>query len=157
MSFHTRLDMAENGVNDALADAIGLKNTEKLPPDGLGRIGELEKEITCEEFIIRIKAALGCKRVSFVKGKATCRKIAVVGGGGKDYIDAAHSAGADLFLTGEAGYNSMADSKELPLSVVEAGHYYTEQPVCRRISELVKEADSNIEVTVFESNPVEEK
>ena len=156
LSFHTRLDMAQNGVNDALSEAIGLKNVEKLPPDGLGRIGELEEEMTVEDFIIRVKKALGCGRVSFVKGKDSCRRVVLVGGSGKDYIDAAFSAGADLLLTGEASYNSMADAKELPLSVVEAGHYFTEQPVCKKIAELLKSADPDIEAEIFECNPVKE-
>ena len=43
---HTNLDAADGGVNDCLAGVFSLENVEKLPPEGLGRIGTLPKDMT---------------------------------------------------------------------------------------------------------------
>ena len=56
------------------------------------------------------------------------------GGDGKDFVNAAMDIGADLYLTGEAGYNMAADAAEEGLVVVEAGHYHTEAPICRELA-----------------------
>ena len=46
---HTNLDAADGGVNDCLAGVFSLENVEKLPPEGLGRIGTLPKDMTFGE------------------------------------------------------------------------------------------------------------
>ena len=52
ISAHTCLDIADGGVNDCLAAALELKNIVKVDDgEGLMRIGELSKELTCEEFV----------------------------------------------------------------------------------------------------------
>jgi Uncharacterized conserved protein len=38
---HTNLDACAGGVNDVLSDILSLENVRPLPPENLGRIGEL--------------------------------------------------------------------------------------------------------------------
>ena len=52
-SFHTRLDTVGGGVNDALADLIGLQNTESF--EEMGRVGELPQKMTADEFALYVK------------------------------------------------------------------------------------------------------
>ena len=58
MSFHTRFDAVDGGVNDALAEIFGLSDIEKVLCDGIEmmRIGDLENEMTIEEFAVLKKS-----------------------------------------------------------------------------------------------------
>lgn len=133
MSYHTRLDAAEGGVNDILAQTLGL--TQIVPfdtEDGpIGRIGTLPHEMHFDDFCLMAKQALGAPHFTASKGKDTVRRVAVLGGSGRDYITDAMRAGADLYLTGEANYHSLMDAAEMNFSVVTAGHDFTENAFFR--------------------------
>ena len=60
MSFHTRLDAVRGGVNDALADILGLADCTALDGEAaLGRIGSLPAPLTGEELARHVCARLG--------------------------------------------------------------------------------------------------
>lgn len=149
-SFHTRLDTVEGGVNDCLASALELKNVE--PFCEMGRVGETD-EILFEEFLDMVKNTLGCERINYVKGKDTVKKVALLGGGGKDFWADA-SRVADVYITGEMSYNTMLDAHKVGFSVIEAGHFHTEFPVCERICDLLLEADEGLNVDIMKFYPV---
>ena len=127
MSFHTRFDVAESGMNDTLAKLLGLEITGSFGPAGEENCGRICKaDISFASLCNRVKATLDSPNVCAVKANERCEKIAILGGGGGDFIDAAVSAGADAFITGSAGYNAMLDAKTKGISVIAAGHYHTE-------------------------------
>lgn len=137
ISLHTRLDAGTGGVNDTLAEALGLRNITyfgSAEEPRLGRMGKTDKA-SAECFGEKIKAALSAPFVTAY----ICReveKVAVIGGGGKDFIFDAIAAGADTLVTGEVGYNDGIDAAEAGLNVFCAGHYYTEFPVCETLKQL---------------------
>ena len=55
------------------------------------------------------------------------RKLAFVAGKGASFIDAAVSAGCDLFITGEAGYHTALDGARKGVAVMELGHRESER------------------------------
>lgn len=128
MSFHTRLDAAEGGINDILADRLALSDIERFGPDGdtSGRIGTRKTSLPFEAFCLFVKETLRVPSLCAAKGKDTVRRVAVLGGAGGDYIEPAIRAGADVLVTGEAGYNHLLEAAENGLSVIAAGHYHTE-------------------------------
>lgn len=151
MSFHTRLDAAAGGVNDVLADLLGLADVVPFAPEGevpCGRIGTLPTPMDARAFAARAAAALGTPAVLQI-GTGTVQKIAVLGGEGGDFVDAARAAGADLFLSGRIGYHRMLDAAENGLVAIEAGHYATEFPICAHLAALVRAADAAVEVELL--------
>lgn len=153
MSFHTRLDAVKGGVNDELAEIFGLVGAEPFGPDGeeLGRIGTLEKPMSFSEFAALVRDTLGCKSVFAADSGRYSYRIAVLGGSGSDFVEAAKRAGADTFVTGELGYHYLCDAPDNGINLISAGHFHTENPVCDRIAELVSEADPYIEIDIFDS------
>lgn len=152
-SFHTRLDALDGGVNDILAASLGLENTRPFGPAGeeMGRIGELACEMTAESFTALVKERVS----SHITGHFTEREIrtvAVLGGSGRDFIDAAKAAGAEVFLCGEAGYHAVLDAPSLGIGVVEAGHYETENGVSAFFADAFR---SDYPEIVFEIYPRE--
>ena len=159
MSFHTRLDAVEGGVNDVLASLLGLKNVEVFYGEGLpiGRIGDIDGEITLLDFARKVKVALDAPFVSVTDSGRALRRVAVLGGGGKDFVGAAATAGADTYVSGELGHHVMTDEPDVvvdPLNLIEAGHFYTEHPVCEAICKMVAEIDGSIQCEIMSSNPI---
>lgn len=156
-SFHTRLDALSGGVNSALAGALGLTDTEKLSDD-MGLIGAAHRTMSASDYARHVKASLGSDRVTFIPSERKIGRVAVLGGAGKDYISVAAESGADVLVTGEVGYHAQLEAAERGLTVIEAGHYETEFPVCaalgRMLGQLSSEAGTDITADIFDSRRV---
>ncbi len=156
MSFHTRFDALCGGVNSVLAERLGFKNTKNFGPSGeeFALIGELDTPVALEELCIEIKEKLGCPLVLYADCGKKIKKVALLGGDGKDYVESAIDSGADAFLSGRFSYNIMAEAPEKGISLIEAGHFFTEDPVCKRFQELVFDFDPNIKTEILNSNEI---
>ncbi len=154
-SFHTRLDAVDGGVNDILSSLLGIKNTEKLlfENEEIARIGIIDKT-TPKDLAEKVKLTLSADAVSYTEGKGIVERVVVVGGAGKDFFDAAIDLFADAIITGEASYNATIDANDSGLSVICAGHFFTENPVLSFIEKTVCEFDSNIITEKFQSNSI---
>ena len=140
ISLHTRLDAGEGGVNDMLVKKLGFGKAG-------GSFGDPEMPSICRyvdiapvtagELASFVKKQLGsdCVRLTGDAGK-TVKRLGLCGGGGGDFLWDAMDAGCDAFLTGECGYNRSEDAAEEGLVTLEAGHFFTEVPVCERLAEL---------------------
>ncbi len=155
-SFHTRLDALDGGVNDTLADLLGIEDVEILPGDSdmIGRIGNLREPMSPEDFARLVKDQLGAPSVNLIDAQLDVSRVALCGGDGKSLLYTAFKSGADTFITGNASYNSMIDALEYPINVIEAGHFYTENQVLGFLADMIEEFDSNIEIEIFESNAI---
>ena len=128
---HTNLDRAEGGVNDALAAWLGLEQVEKLPGgDDVLRVGVLPGEMTLAAFLQWVKAAIGPNGVRFADGGKPIRRVAVGGGACGGYLWAAAENGCDAFVTSDLKYNQFMDAQDIGLTVLDAGHFPTEDVVC---------------------------
>lgn len=133
-SYHTRLDALQGGVNDVLVSLLSINNAIPLGEGELSmaRIGSITP-CALSEFSLFVKEKLHCPSLCVAKsdnGKDEIKRVAVLGGASdKDFINAAIEADADVFLTGDASYNSVIDANIDGMHVICAGHYFTENPV----------------------------
>lgn len=153
MSFHTRLDAAVGGVNDTLADILQLSNIKIDALDPIGRIGEYNSEMELSKFADFVKNKLATPVVLF-NGNKKVKKVYVIGGDGKDLIDNAIDNGCDTIVTGRASYNTIIDACDMGLNIVEAGHFYTENPICKVLENKIKDIDDGIKTCIFDSNKI---
>ena len=152
---HTNLDLAPNGVNDCLAARLGLTDVtvidpcgtdERGQPYGLLRGGSVSEQ-TPQEFAAFVKKALACEGLRYVSGGRPVRRAAVGGGSCSEYIARVAELGYDAFVTADCKYNGFADAQALGLTLVDAGHFQTENPVC---AELARQLRAHFpELTVF--------
>ena len=155
-SFHSRLDKAVGGVNDRLANLLGIFDAVPFGEGMLGRIGEIEEECTAEDFAYRVKQALGSDSVKYVDALNPVKCVAVVGGDGKDFVADAIESGADTFVSGRIGYNVMAEGPEMGINLIEGGHFFTEQPITDYFQERLMDFDPDVYVEVASSNLLKE-
>lgn len=154
-SFHTRADKVRGGVNDCLAKILGLNNTVPFGEGGMGRVGYLNAELEFDVFAEQVKSSLGADNIRIANGYNTVKKVAVLGGDGKDFVLDAIKTGADTYVSGRISYNLMEEAAELGINLVEAGHYFTEAPVLNFFAELISAADISVTVDFADSNMIE--
>lgn len=146
ISAHTNLDIAQGGVNDALASAIGLRDCRGLEllneqtGAWLGRIGTLPEPLSPEAFAAHIKACLNAASVKFSAAPRAIHTVALCSGSGADCLDAAISAGADALLTSEVKQHEYLAAAAAGISIFDAGHFDTEDIVIEPLRDyLAKE------------------
>ncbi len=90
---------------------------------GLGRIGKLEKAMTLAEFAEHVKQVFDVKGARVVGNlNAMIEKVAVLGGDGNKYMNAALFKGADVIVTGDVYYHVAHDAMMEGLHIVDPGH-----------------------------------
>ena len=157
---HTNLDQAPGGVNDVLAAALELEDVRVLNPVGVdeqGRAWGLLRsgsvpEQTLPEFLAFVKEKLGCSGLRCADGGKPVRKVAVGGGACCGEMREAIEAGCDTFVTADAKYNDFWDAKDLGLNLIDAGHFYTENPVVACLAAKIAAAFPDITVKISVSH-----
>ena len=151
---HTNLDSAEGGVNDVLAEKLGLIDVKTFDEElSLGRIGKLETEMTAKEFALHVKKVLNTNNVRLIEaGDFKIKKVGLCGGAGSEFIAKAKFLGADAFVTGDVKYHEAQSAVGNKIHVIDAGHFATEFPIVHNLVEKLKEEFKrlNIDVEVLE-------
>ena len=125
---HTNLDRAPGGTGDSLALALGLSGVRPVAGSDYLRSGLLPEPRTASSFLRTLDRRLGACARLYGDPEAVISRVTVgAGAGGSDY-PAAAADGAEVFVTGEMKHHELLGARALGLQVVEAGHYYSEQP-----------------------------
>ena len=149
---HTNLDCAPGGVNDTLAAVLGLENVEPLGAyGGMMRCGIVPQQ-NLETFLDFVKERLHCDGLRYCDGGKPVRKVAVGGGSCSDGLYDAVLAGCDTFITSDIKYNHFWDAKEQGLTLIDAGHFHTENPVVAVLAEKLAAKFPEIEVKISETH-----
>lgn len=154
LNAHTNLDVAPGGVNDILAARLGLDDVSVIDPvgtDAMGReYGLLRRGRIAPEpvaqFVCRVKEALGCDGLRYVAGSRPVARVAVGGGSCSDSLFRVAELGCDAFVTADCKYNAFADAADLGLTLIDAGHFQTENPVCAVLAGKIQAAFPEIQV-----------
>jgi dinuclear metal center YbgI/SA1388 family protein len=152
MSFHTRLDKVSGGVNDYLCQVLGIEDTIPFGEGDLGRIGYIPEERLLDDFALHVKECLDADIVRVADALNPVRHVAVVGGDGKSYVKDAIALGADTYISGRIGYNVMEEAAEMGINLIEAGHYFTEQPITEFLRNLLYSFDPTFSIEIVSSN-----
>lgn len=165
ISAHTNLDRAAGGLNDHLADRLGIQAVQVLETDGpeggipgsmtgLGRVGPLAAPVSLAELADQIRSRLGGNPVRVVgdPGK-TIREAAVCSGSGGSLIPAFLASGADVYITGDIKYHEARLIESHGRALVDAGHFASEiiavDLLVRRLGQAVSRAGFSLEILPF--------
>lgn len=159
INMHTNLDSVQGGVNDILAEKVGLREYYVAAPKGMDtekgpygylRVGYVD-ETDLEIFAKDVKGRLCCRGIRYVSGGKSVHKVAVGGGACNDEIGVALEHGCDTLLTADFKYHQFCDAMELGLNLIDAGHYNTEAPVCAFLVDVLRQQFPEIAVQLSES------
>ena len=165
-SCHTNFDSAAPGVNDVLAELLGLTQVRPLvvgnPEDdsGMGRIGSFERPVTWPEFIGAVHDMLDLDGLVVAGAMPdTVSVVALCGGSGSEFAQVARDSGADVYISAEIKHNVARWAEECGFCVIDGSHYATEKPAMHLLAERLREQISlkgwNIEIyeTETEQHP----
>ncbi len=131
-SAHTNYDAVRGGLNDILAQKLGMKETMPLlnvgeNGDGIGRIGIID-EMEIEEIANFVKERFETDHVKFAPtGPQKIKKIAICSGGGSSLIDEVLKVGVDMYITGDLSYHDILKAVQSGLSLIVVDHDETEK------------------------------
>ena len=158
LSAHTNADKARPGVNDKLAELVGIKPGRPIVPvepydnleeaRGLGRIGELPEAITLREFTQRVAEALpktewGVRAAG--DPERMVKRVAVSSGSGDSFLDKAAALGVDVYVTSDLRHHPVDEhlraahlmDPEGP-AVVDTAHWASEFPWTAQARDIVE-------------------
>ena len=138
-------------------DLILLENKEGS--NGLGRIGKLSKPCETADFLSKVKKNLNVNILKIAgETDRKLEEVAVCGGSGAGFIEAALRAGADVLVTGDVKYHEAQKAIENGLLIVDAGHFHTEQPVLAHLQKYLQKCAQQdkwlVDIDIFQNSDV---
>ena len=147
-AFHTNLDIAEDGVNDNLANILGLKDIKSLEIGkelGIGRYGKIEK-IKASDFLRFVKEKLSAENIiAYGNLDREIETIALCGGAGSSLIEDAISLLCDLMITGDVKYHEAMDMSNKGIIIADVGHFASENHIIYKLkADIENIIDKNV-------------
>ena len=110
---------------------------------GLGRIGNLGKDLTLEAFAQMIKGALGLDTIKVVGDqRQMISRAAVCSGSGKGLLQDFFASDAQVFVSGDLGYHDGRKTEALGRALIDIGHFASEHLVVESLAAVLKNAFS---------------
>jgi len=147
---HTNADAAREGVNEALAELLGLRGLRPIeqgtgaPGTGIGRVGDLPEPMPlahlAELVAGRLPATAQGVRVSGAP-EAVVRTVAVCGGSGDSLFDQVRASGADVFVTADLRHHPASEARGHRTDgrpfLVDVAHWASEWPWLDRCAGVI--------------------
>lgn len=167
-AIHTNLDnVLQNGVNQKIAQKIGLDDLDVLQPAdeqmnqekpiyGGGVIGTLKQAMTETDFLSHLKRSM---RLSMIRHTTflnqEIQKVAICGGSGSSLLSRALKQKADAFVSADFKYHEFFEANSQIL-ITDIGHYESEYFTIELLSELITKKFPNFapHCTKVNTNPV---
>ena len=144
ISAHTNLDISNPGVNTCFAEAMCLEEFTLTDGMALGNLSE-ENPLTPKQLAEYTKEKLHCEGVRYTDSSNKIKRVALAGGACGSYIYRAKELGADAFVTGEVKHNVILEANDMGLTIIEAGHYKTEDLVTDLLVEKLSRQFEKVE------------
>ncbi len=155
LCLHTNLDLSETfGVNTCLAKALSLSDVKCFMDKDKEiclAIGNAEKDYSEKDFAQVVKTSLNCKGVRYTEIGKSIKTVAVSSGSGGGELYLANSLGADVLVTGEIKHNQILDANRLGISIVDAGHFKSENVVIAPFAQKLQQQFADTEFIVSET------
>jgi len=125
ISAHTCLDRAIGGVNDVLAQAIGLENVQG---EDFLRVGSLPAPLSAQAFADQLGERLHTTVRLMGDPTQPVSCIGLCSGSGSEYWADAQAMGANGFVSGEIRHHHALSAASAGVICFECGHHATEEP-----------------------------
>ena len=124
IAVHTNWDVAGHGVNQTLAELLGLQDITVLDTkSGLGACGDLKKAMDVDKFMKHVKKAWGLSHLDVYGHTEKIKKVALCGGAGAEFWKLAWGEEeADIYLTADMKYHEISDAVNDELVIGLADH-----------------------------------
>ncbi len=165
---HTAFDSAARGINQRLAEHLGLCNVQAIVPagdavqaetqsPGTGRCGALPQPTTLDALLDQVKQTLKLAAVQYVGelGQSISR-VGIGCGSAGEFLATAAERGCDGFVTGEMRFHDCLHAQALGIGVILLGHYASERFAVEELATVLANQFSDCQVwpSRQESDPI---
>ena len=141
---HTAFDSAAAGINQQLAQGLGLTDIAPLVPAadnqplGSGRWGRLAPKSTLTDLAARLKSFLKIERLQLVGDpQVPVERAAVACGSAGSFLEPAIQAGCQLLITGETSFHTCLEAEARGIDMLLTGHFASERFAVERLAEVL--------------------
>jgi len=146
LSAHTNWDCAVGGINDVLADVLGIKDCRPIEPTidsadgrtGIGRIGVLDSPLEESVFQQLVESRLGISVRCSERRSRLVQTIAVCGGAGESLFTLVKDK-ADIYVTSDVRHHMFVAAYGQSCTLWDAGHRETEIPGTMQLASLLSQ------------------
>lgn len=167
-SSHTAMDNYLRGVSGRMAEKIGLETYRILVPQsvqpdcdartgkpaneaqyGLGVIGRLPRPILFTDLLAHVKKVFGAEALRYIPPKEDyVQTLAMCGGAGNEFMEAAIRQGADVYLSADFKYHAFQPAVGR-IGVIDMDHWASEHFTREVFAELLA---GKVETVVSETD-----
>ncbi len=134
MGYHLPLDAhSEYGNSACIARELGLTMVKRVD---VGYLTTYDKPLPWEEFEHRLKRVFPHSRFHIYRRQDIVQRVGIMTGGAASFFKSFEGE-IDTFLCGETKEQTLAESEEMGISFVNAGHYYTETFGVKALAHLI--------------------
>ena len=161
---HTSFDSAKDGINQRLAEGLGIVEPQPLEPIegdvdqlGSGRYGKLAQKVKLSEFITSVKQFLSLDGLHYVGTfEQTVSKVAVACGSAGQFLRTAKRQGCDCLVTGETNFHTCLEAKANSVALVLPGHFASERFALEVLASLLGQefSDATVWASADEVDPL---
>ena len=105
----------------------------------LGLVGDLCCKVSADEFAHYVKDKLKCNGLRYFNFNDNIKTIALCSGAGGNLISNAIEKGFDAFVTGEIKHHEILLAEKNNITVIDAGHFKTEDVVIKPLIKKLKQ------------------
>ncbi|NLX99416.1 MAG: Nif3-like dinuclear metal center hexameric protein [Rhodopirellula sp.] len=154
-SFHTAFDSARSGINQRLAEGIGLEGIVPLiaaeDGEGTGRCGRLAEPMPLATLVAVVKDLLCLARIQWVGDSAAAiRSLAIGCGAADELLDAARHHGCNAMLLGEARFHTCLEAEAAGIALILPGHFASERFALEQLAGVLAGQFPGVEVWASE-------
>jgi dinuclear metal center YbgI/SA1388 family protein len=159
-SAHTAFDSARTGINQQLAERLGLEQISPLVPQppssehselGTGRCGILKSPVALSQLARRSASSLATKHVTVVgDDEWPISRVAVACGSGGSILAAARDHHCDCLVTGETNFHTCLEAEASRVGVILVGHFASEQFAMDQLAQSLKAQFADLDVWASE-------
>ena len=149
-SFHTNYDTGKGGMNDNLAEALGLQDIYAPQKDIMMRIGTLPKEMPIMDFCKFAKQQFDVSYSLLIhSGVDTIKKVGIVGGGGSRAWPIAKEEDCDIYISGDAPHHVRRGVVDGHFNYLDMPHEI-EKIFIKGMKKVLLEIDDSLEVVTID-------
>ena len=149
-SMHTNFDTGNGGMNDALAEALELKDIKASEKDPMMRGGKLAHPMDVYEFAKFAKERFNVDySLLIANGKQMVESVAIIGGAGSRRWSLAKEEGYDIFISGDAPHYVRRDIVLNNFNYLDMPHEI-EKIFMPAMKKLLLELDNNLEIVTVD-------
>ena len=151
---HTAFDSAAAGINQRLAEGLGLADTVPLAPLpdepgglGAGRRGRFSEPKSLLDFVAQVKNFLQIESLQVVgQADSQIQFPAVACGSAGQFLATAKQSGCDALVTGETNFHTCLEAEAGGIALVLPGHYASERFAVEALADVLSAEFASLEI-----------